>query len=272
MPYQLACAVPYDLRWSGSSQQCVRDQVCRFCDASSIFNPVPKPPNQSSQRSSQRRPQHPPHRLYNDRHPRGRKSRPEELRLHKQQWLRVCETSPGELLAPALSQDVGPIQALVDELEFNIEIAGRLDPNEMGALFLVSQFESAITEGVFSLLRDSLVPQMVETLGRNLAHQEGDLALFEIGRAFWKESGAEAIREEDRLCLGLMGKVGRVGLDVRRPAEAEEPDQGDPLGRSATTANVSVSASFRARCAEVAERGKGRDGPSQERPGPSHEP
>src|SRR5215467_5857650 len=30
---------------------------------------------------------------YNDAHPRGRKYRPDELRMHKVQWLRLCETS-----------------------------------------------------------------------------------------------------------------------------------------------------------------------------------
>ena len=94
--------------------------------------------------------------LYNDRHPRGRKFRSDELRLHKEQWLSICRDSPEALLAPTRPHDVGPIQALVDELEFNIELAGRVEEKDIGARFLVTQFERAITEGVFSLLQDSV--------------------------------------------------------------------------------------------------------------------
>jgi hypothetical protein len=31
---------------------------------------------------------------YNDNHPRGRKFTAAELRLHKQQWIAICESSP----------------------------------------------------------------------------------------------------------------------------------------------------------------------------------
>ena len=65
-------------------------------------------------------------------------------------------------------------------------------------------------------LRTSLIPQMVETLGRNRAHQVERAALFELGRVF-RKSG-----EEHHLCVGLMGPVGRGDLDQRRPVQAEE--------------------------------------------------
>ena len=83
-----------------------------------------------------------------------------------------------------------------------------------------------------AILRDSLVPQMVETLGRNHARQIPEAALFEIGRVFWKEetgvSPAPAsapratFREEDRLVIGLMGPVGRTGLDKHLPVKSHE--------------------------------------------------
>jgi hypothetical protein len=94
--------------------------------------------------------------LYNDAHPRGRKFHPEELRVHKEQWLRVCREMPGALLMPQRPLDVGPIQSLIDELEFNSEIAKRTSDKLVGALFLVAQFERAIHEGVFSLLPDAV--------------------------------------------------------------------------------------------------------------------
>jgi phenylalanyl-tRNA synthetase beta chain len=90
-----------------------------------------------------------------------------------------------------------------------------------------------------TLLRDSLVPQLVETLGRNHARQVAEAALFEIGRVFWKEetgvsasaasvplaprpSAPDPFREEDRLAIGLMGPVGRTGLDKHLPVKGDE--------------------------------------------------
>src|SRR3982751_1782520 len=36
---------------------------------------------------------------YNDQHPRGRKFRPEELRQHRDQWLKTCAERPEVMLA-----------------------------------------------------------------------------------------------------------------------------------------------------------------------------
>ncbi len=71
-----------------------------------------------------------------------------------------------------------------------------------------------------SVMRNSLIPQMVECLGRNHARQITDASLFEIGKVFWKDAD-KVIREEDRVCLGLMGKVGRSALE-RRSAVASD--------------------------------------------------
>lgn len=71
-----------------------------------------------------------------------------------------------------------------------------------------------------SVLRISLVPQMVETLGRNRAHQAEQAALYEIGRTFAR--GVDGIVETERLCIGLLGPVGRAGLDRRRAVSSEE--------------------------------------------------
>ncbi len=94
--------------------------------------------------------------LYNDAHPRGRKFRPDELRDHKEQWLKICDESPGALLMPQRPYDVGPIQALIDELEFNAEISELTTDDTIGALFLVTQFERSISKGLFSLLPDQV--------------------------------------------------------------------------------------------------------------------
>ena len=71
-----------------------------------------------------------------------------------------------------------------------------------------------------SVLRPSLVPQMVETLGRNRARQAAKAALYEIGRTFTR--GERGIEEVERLCVGLMGPIGRSAMDQRRAVESEE--------------------------------------------------
>ena len=73
-----------------------------------------------------------------------------------------------------------------------------------------------------AVMRNSLVPQMVETLGRNLSRQIHETAFFEMGKVFLKKQSGE-IYEEDRLCMGFMGPLGRTCLDKRRPVEKEEP-------------------------------------------------
>lgn len=66
-----------------------------------------------------------------------------------------------------------------------------------------------------AVMRNSLVPQMVETLGRNLSRQIHETALFEMGKVFFK-NGSGSILEEDRICIGFMGPLGRDSLDKRR--------------------------------------------------------
>jgi phenylalanyl-tRNA synthetase beta chain len=71
-----------------------------------------------------------------------------------------------------------------------------------------------------TILRPSLIPQLVETLGRNRSRQTADAALFEAGRVFaLKPDGTFA--ETDKVAIGLMGKVGRGAMD-RNQAPGEE--------------------------------------------------
>jgi phenylalanyl-tRNA synthetase beta chain len=72
-----------------------------------------------------------------------------------------------------------------------------------------------------SHLRRQLIPQIVESLGRNMSRQVDRAALFEIGRVFIARDGGE-IKEEDRVAIGLMGPVGRSGFEARRAVENDE--------------------------------------------------
>ena len=99
---------------------------------------------------------------YNDKHPRGRKFLPDELQAHKEQWLALCEERPDILVTSIRDADVGPLQALVDELEFNATVAKEDDFHKQGCKFQERQFLRAIHEGSVSLLKDSIKKPLLE--------------------------------------------------------------------------------------------------------------
>ena len=72
-----------------------------------------------------------------------------------------------------------------------------------------------------SILRTSLIPQMVESLGRNANRQIREAAFFELGRTYHRGPDG-ALGETPRLTVGLLGPVGRSGIDRRRPVAPEE--------------------------------------------------
>lgn len=71
-----------------------------------------------------------------------------------------------------------------------------------------------------AVLRTSLIPQMVETLGRNRSYQNNAIGLYETGKIFWQVDGE--YQEYQGLCIGLLGPVGRDVLDSRRPVSPVE--------------------------------------------------
>jgi hypothetical protein len=110
---------------------------------------------------------------YNDKHPRGRKFRPDELRKHKNQWLTVCREKPEALIGAIRNSDVGPLQALIDELEFNSSVAQYLSHEEHGCPFQTDQFSRAIQEGAIAVLDESLKKAIIEAyvaIGRANQH------------------------------------------------------------------------------------------------------
>ena len=71
------------------------------------------------------------------------------------------------------------------------------------------------------ILRTHLAPQMVETLGRNLARQISEAGLFEMGRVYFIDAEGRPA-EENRVAVGLMGPVGRTGPERHRALDEEE--------------------------------------------------
>lgn len=107
---------------------------------------------------------------YNDRHPRGRKFRPEELRAHKEQWLRICSENPSALFHAPREVYVGPLQGMVDELYYNRFVAQsavnafRGNGNlyfRAAAPLKNDQFLRAIGEGSIAILEDDLKDSLV---------------------------------------------------------------------------------------------------------------
>lgn len=72
-----------------------------------------------------------------------------------------------------------------------------------------------------SVLRPSLIPQMVETLGRNQARQLAENAFFEMGRVFARASDG-AVQEANRVAIGLRGPVGQGSFAKRAKISAED--------------------------------------------------
>ncbi|HRR33223.1 MAG TPA: phenylalanine--tRNA ligase subunit beta [Kiritimatiellia bacterium] len=73
----------------------------------------------------------------------------------------------------------------------------------------------------YGVLRDSLLPQLAGSLGRNASRQVERAALFEMGRVFLKGTDGEPA-EEERVALGMMGPFGRSAVDCRRTVTKEE--------------------------------------------------
>jgi hypothetical protein len=135
---------------------------------------------------------------YNDKHPRGRKFRPEELRGHRQQWLEICQTKPEIFVHASRDYDVGPIQALIDELEFNSEVAQHATYDAIGCLFLDDQCRRAITDGAIATLSEDLKKLILEAyrlMGRANEKTRGAMASYGVGSIDARNEALKATKE-----------------------------------------------------------------------------
>ena len=100
--------------------------------------------------------------LYNPDHPLGRRFSAAELKLHKEQWLRMCKEFPDILAgAPAVSEP-GMMGRLLLEIDFNMEVATHSNDNEVGCPFEVAQFDRALTDGTYALFNEELRKKLRE--------------------------------------------------------------------------------------------------------------
>jgi hypothetical protein len=133
---------------------------------------------------------------YNDQHPRGRKFRPEELRLQKEQWLEICRATPEIFIAATRNSDVGPLQALIDELEFDLVVSGRSSLQEIGCLFHDEQLRRAIREGSIAILNDELKQVILDAYAdMGSVNQRVAGLLSQPYHSTSRESGTREVRE-----------------------------------------------------------------------------
>ncbi len=71
-----------------------------------------------------------------------------------------------------------------------------------------------------SVMRTSLIPQLVESLGRNHSRQVNEACFYELGRTFQRVKGGTV--QTETVSLGMMGPVGRSLLEKRAAVSDEE--------------------------------------------------
>ena len=74
----------------------------------------------------------------------------------------------------------------------------------------------------YGVLRDTLLPQLIGSLGRNASRQVESAALFEVGRVFSVDAKSGKPTEAEKVSLGMMGPFGRDALAKRAPVKEEE--------------------------------------------------
>lgn len=142
---------------------------------------------------------------YNEKHPRGRKYTADELRRHKEQWFEICKLNPEALIKSYMQSDVGPLQALIDELEFNVKVTKLVQPTEIGCSFQDEQFRRAIQQGSIATLIDELKASILDAyLVMGNANQHISAALSHEYRS---SSRADDINHAQKLIIEAKPKI-----------------------------------------------------------------
>src|SRR4051812_40926175 len=101
---------------------------------------------------------------YNSDHPRGRKYGEDELRYHKERWVKSCKEQPEILLTThGVTDQSGPLQGLINELEFNLTVAENSKLPNIECQFKHRQFDRAIEEGAIALLEPTTRDMIYKT-------------------------------------------------------------------------------------------------------------
>jgi phenylalanyl-tRNA synthetase beta chain len=109
---------------------------------------------------------------------------------------------------------------LSEAVHYSFLSAGELDAIDPGSRDRRLVLPNPVSAD-YGVMRDSLLPQLIQTLGRNHARQIEAPALFEIGRVFSRSTAGEPA-ETSHLSIGFCGPFGRDALDRRRDVGREE--------------------------------------------------
>ena len=108
-----------------------------------------------------------------------------------------------------------------EAMHYSFLSAGELDAFDPRAKGLRLALPDPVSAD-YGVLRDSLLPQLLASLGRNASSAQLEVAkLFEIGRTFSRDASGRPC-ESERVALGFVGPAGRGALDRRRTVSAEE--------------------------------------------------
>lgn len=125
-----------------------------------------------------------------------------ELRVEKRIWSHLADRGFLETLTYSLTSP---------------ELLDRLDPQSKGQRV---HLPNPISQDQ-SVLRSSLIPQLVETLSFNRSRQLETLAVFEAGKVF-RMGKAGGVEETISIALGLMGTTRRPVLQQQTPLGDQE--------------------------------------------------
>ncbi|QDS99052.1 hypothetical protein HG15A2_23420 [Adhaeretor mobilis] len=150
---------------------------------------------------------------YNDKHPRGRKFRPKELKQHKENWLEICAKNPAALIDTPRDIAVGPLQSLIDELQFNSAVIAGIEQkfigpeNRCSAALSNTQFQRAIESGAISVLDDDLRKSLLSTYA-------------EIGKVKLLMQAYLGQSEKDALAGAIGGELKTLAPALADPVES----------------------------------------------------
>jgi len=129
---------------------------------------------------------------------------------------------------PQRPYDVGPIQALIDELEFNAEISQLTTDDTIGTLFLVAQFERSIAEGLFSLLPDKVrgpISSTYATLMRaNMSLNKMAIMPWGGSGSAWHHAYADAKKTIERSQVQIPEALNALLKHLSHKEDDAEPD------------------------------------------------
>jgi hypothetical protein len=126
---------------------------------------------------------------YNPKHPIGRKFSERELKKHKEQWLNICMHKP-EIFAQATPiSEVGPLNSLIDELEYNLEAC-----ECFATLLSTEQFNEAMRRGAISFLESDL-KETIYSAYVNISHYNKIVDSY-ANQGFSAQSAGQPLKNE----------------------------------------------------------------------------